>query len=224
MPAPYINQVGTPATPQFAELVLQEYVVDANGNSSNFVNVIHLRNQTTGVVTTEANLLTAIRTILNAVLPSALSVASLGKTAKLRFMDSPVTGYVAGTAYSAGTVTGDRLPTFNSVVQQKKTGVRGRSYKGSIHWGPIAESQTTLDELNAGAITLWEAVEAAIWNGGAGFTVSGGTVWKLSVISILLSNLVSNPCVFTGADVNAMSTNKVIGTMRRRKEKGGVSV
>lgn len=224
MPAPFINILGTPATPLFAELVLQEYVVDANGNSSNFVNVFHFQNAVPGVVTTETSLMTSIRTVLNTVLPPALSVASLGKTAKLRFMDSPLSGYIPGTTYAAGTVTGDRLPSFNSAVNRLVTGVRGRSYRGSKHWGPIAESSTTLDELNAGALTLFAAVAAGLTNGGAGFATTGGGLWKLVVLSTLLSDLVANPCVFTGAVVTSVTTNKEVGTMRRRKEKGGVAV
>lgn len=224
MPAPFVNVLGTPATPLFAEYVLQEYVADANGNSSNFVNVLHYQNSVPGVVTTETVLMTAIRTVLNAVLPSALSVTSLGKTSKLRFMDSPVSGYVAGTTYTAGNVTGDRLPTFNAAVNRLTTGVRGRNYRGSKHWGPLAESQTTLDELNSGALAFYAAVAGALWNGGAGFATSGGGLWKLVVLSSVLSDFTASPAVFTGAVVTGVTTNKEVGTMRRRKEKGGLAV
>lgn len=223
MPLPFINVVGTPATPLFAEMVLQEYVVDANGNSSNFVNVFHYQNQNPGTVCTELALMTVLRTAMSGPLASALSIASLGKNQKLRFMDNPLSGYIAGTIFAAGTVTGDRLPTFNAAVTQCRTGVRGRSFKGSKHWGPVAESHTTLDELNAAALIFWTAVSGIITNGGAGFAVTGGSLWKLIVLSTTLSDLVSNPCVFTGAVVTTTTTNKEIGTMRRRKERGGIS-
>jgi len=225
MGIPFINTVGTPAAPQFAEYKLIEAVVDANGLSTIVVNVLHFKNTTPGVVCTESALMIAIKNALNTSLSAALSVASTGKKSELRFMDSPTFAFVVGSTYTAGAVTGDRLPMFNAVTHRLTTGVRGRSYKGSKHWAPIAESQTTLDDLNGGATTLWNAVATALASmGTAGLYPSGGSVWQLIVLSNLLSNLVSDPCVFTGALVSGVTTNPTIGTMLRRKEKPLITV
>lgn len=220
------NLAGTPATPQFAEFILKGHSVEADGGSKNFVNIFHLARTAGPGISSEAALETAIMAILPSPLVAALSVAYVGDYVSTRFMDDPLRAPVLGANTVTGTVAGDRLPNYAAVVIRKNTYARGRSFRGSNHYGPIAESQTTLDNLNAGAITLWNAVAAALATIAAGLTLASGDVWKLAVFSPTLSNFISSPIAVTGSLVN-LSTGLVLntrmGTMTRRKDRTGPS-
>lgn len=209
---------GTPAIPQFAEVVISSPLPNSNGGTTPVINILHLRSSTPTTAATIANLTTAVKTALNTALPAAWNVENTSPTIKARFMDDPTFGFGASQNMTAGAVAGDRLPTFNAVTIQLKTGFRGRNYRGSKHFAPLSEGDTTLDNLVGAAITRWQAVRDALAAMTA-VTVTGGSTWKLIVLSTSLSDLTANPCLFTGADVTSCVLNETVGTMRHRKEK-----
>ena len=218
------NVSGIPATPIFAEVILQAAVPLANGGTRPFLNVFHFRQISVvpalGVL---ADLKTSVNGALEAALEDALSIQYQNGKFKARWMDDPTFAYDTPNKDIDGTVTGDRATAFNAVTIQMRSDARGRNFRGSKHFGPIAESQTTLDDLNAGAITKWQAVADAIASMVG--TVSGGnaTSWTPIILSPTLSDLEASPCVFTFADLTDCVLNNTVGTMRRRRERGGVS-
>ena len=214
----FSNISGIPATPLFVEIVNTWSMSTSNGSAKPVVNVYHYRQIGGPVAVSITAILSAFRTAMDTALKSALSVEAPAASLKGRFMDDPTTGFTFGSAMSAGTVTGDRMPLYGTVTCQLKTAGRGRSYRGSKHYAPIAESSTTLDNLNAGGQTLWDAVAAAL-QATVTLSVSGGSTWRLIVLSPTLSKLDRNPAIFSGADVTTVTANSTLGTMRHRKEK-----
>lgn len=220
----FANVAGTPATPQFAEIVIKGHSVESTGLSKPFNNILHFVRATgTGGHPVE-DLSQAVIDQLEPSLSAALSVAYVADFIEGRYMDDPTFMPVPIANPIVGAISGDRLPNFNAVVTRKKTYQRGRSYRGSNHWGPVAESDTTLDNLNAGAITRWTDVKIAIEGLGIAGVDVAGNQWHLFVLSPTLSSLSLNPALFTGSRVGQALLNTHIGTMRRRKEKGVASV
>jgi len=224
MPIPgdvFQNVLGTPATPSFFEWVLRGHAVESDGSSQRFFNILHFARLAGPGTASELNVGDAIMAALTIDLSAALSVAYVADDYTGRFMDDPTHAAVIGANTLVGAITGDRLPSFNAVVTRKKTVGRGRSFKGSNHWGPIAESDTTLDTLNVGAATRWGAVVTSLQTISTPFVV-GSDTWQLIVLSQVLSNLTANPSLFSGATVQANLLNGTIGTMRRRKMNVGI--
>jgi len=213
----FSNVTGTPATPTFAELIYVGHSVESNGSSQAILNIIHFARISGPGTDTEADLVTAVKAELDTVLSNALSVGYVPDEVTCRFMDDPTRAKAVFTNDIIAAVTGDRHPSFVAAVTRKITYGRGRSYRGSTHWAPIAESQTTLDQLNAGAITLWDLVVTGLQNLSAPFVAVADT-WQMIVLSPTLSNLTVNPSLFSGAVCNEALLNHVVGTMRRRKQ------
>jgi hypothetical protein len=116
-----------------------------------------------------------------------------------------------------GGITGDSMTTVNSLYVLLRTGIRGKNYRGSKHFFPLSESDTTVgsdDILNAAAITRWNAVLTA-WNGG--FTDAGGNVWLPCVFSKSLSQVRTNPTVVVYNVVTQFLLNERIGIMKKRR-------
>ena len=216
------NISGIVATPLFLEIVQQGNITTSNGSVKPFVNVWHFFQVTVVPVLCSLNeLCDAFLANMEASLEAALPIAYANGTVKARFLDDPSFPYNIPRGDIDGAVTGDRATTFNSVCFQLRTDARGRNFRGSKHLGPVAESQTTLDNLNGGALTLWGAVKTAyegLFGGGLQDGVAGGS-WSPIVISSNLSDRESTPSVFTFAYVNGVVVNPTVGTMRRRKEK-----
>jgi hypothetical protein len=124
--------------------------------------------------------------------------------------------YLIVTRTSVGAQGGDWLPSFNAATLQLRTGLRGKSYRGSKHFGTIAESDTTNDELTSGALTRWATMITAYL---AGITDSDGNTWLPIVWSRLLSNMSSVPTVIVANQVTSCRINKTLGYMRHRKQK-----
>jgi len=213
------NIAGTPATPCFCEFVFRGHSVEAGGGARKFINILHFTRVAGPGTGTEAQFLTAVDGALATSLSAALSDLYVADDTVTRFMDDPTRMGVVGGNSLVGARGGDRLPDFNAVVTRKITAGRGRSYRGSNHWGPIAESDTDLDKLVAGAQGRWDDVATNLAAIGTGSITVGSDTWKLIVLSPTLSDLISNPSLFTGAIVTNSIANSIVGTMRRRKEK-----
>jgi hypothetical protein len=217
----FTNMVGTPMAPLFCEVIYASNIALSGGGSKEVLNVYHLRRLGGTGGGTADSVGQALMGILQGSLNSALSVAYIAGVRKCRFMDDPTSAQTVQAESTIGTVTGDRLPLFNSVCLRLKTDGRGRNYRGSKHWAPIAESQTLLDKLTAGGQTLWDAVATA-HVAAIGVVIDNvGAYWTPIVLSTTLSQLTLNPAIFTGADITAVTANSIIGTMRRRKERSG---
>lgn len=213
--------VGTPGTPQFLEVLWRGQVSLTPGGTRSIVQVYHF-NQLALVPIAEdgISLLDDLFSKLDGALKAALSIDYAGLDVRGRFMDDPTSAeFVSMSTPSPGQVTGDRLPIFNAATIQIRSSARGRSYRGSKHFAPVAESSTTEDALNMTGLGLWGSVATQLQN--LTLTGANGSSWQLIVLSRVLSDLTANPSVFTFASeqpgAGGAVLNTKIGTMRRRK-------
>jgi hypothetical protein len=204
-----------PTLTDVVEIQVAGLVGLTGGGSKRVMNVFHYTKTTGGVRPVAANVCAAFITNVWSVIGPLLSVDYVGEFSQARYLDDALEQFVTSTVPDDGAVTGDRLPNDMSVCYLLRSASRGRNYRGSKHFGPIAESASTKDELNAGAVTAWAAVTAALM---ATLTVGGETMTPC-VISKTLSQLQLNPTTIDGALLVDALLNKTIGTMRRRREK-----
>jgi len=224
VPGPYfVNVSGTPADPQFAEFVLKGHTVESDGSSRPTWNVFNFRKRSSAVPASPLSLGGAYMAQIETALSAALSDKYVSDEGTCKMMDDPASLPVGIANPIAAAVTGDRMPSGNGCVTVRLiTNAAGRNYRGSKHFSPIAESQTTLDNLNAGAQTLWLAVATALL--ASPIQDSDLNEWDLIVLSQDLSDFTVTPSVFTGAYVVTDPVNLQLGTMRRRRQRTGVTI
>jgi hypothetical protein len=134
----------------------------------------------------------------------------------VRFVNDALDAPVFVNEAVVGAIAGDSMATHLTVYMLLKTGIKGKSYRGSKHFAPCSEADTTTggdDILNAAAIITFGNLAAAIL---AGFTDSDGNVWVPSVLSRFLSQLKTNPTTVVSNQVTAVLVNKRLGRMKRR--------
>lgn len=213
-----IWNVGNPFN--YCEIVCQANAVARGGGVKNFFNVFHFSRANNLLAISEANIATAFATAIQTPLLAALNVDYTQTALTVRlFEDATRIKYILSQS-GVGGRPNDRLPDFGCVTIQLKTVVRGKTGRGSKHFGPIAEDDTTGDDLVAGAVTRFNAVGAAII---AGFTDSDTNVWLpgLKGAERILSpaQYEVNPTTTVFTSVTSYLLNKSLGTMRRRKIK-----
>lgn len=214
----FTNVVGTPAAPQFCEVVWRGTDSVTGEGNRKFFQIYHfLRTNAIYAAEDPKEVAIALATLINGPLAAVLSVDYVGGSFSGRYMDDPTSGESFGSNASDGTVTGDRLPNWNCVTMQIKSDGRGRNYRGSKHFGPVAESQTLEEFLTAGAVTLWDDVRTAMV-ASLPISTAAGNVWNMIVLSTTLSDLEANPSVFTGAWATGFIINNRVGSMLRRKK------
>lgn len=202
------------------EIIINGVVSAAGSNSKASASVWHYRRTTTVNVLAKTPILQAFITSVLTPLVACLSVRHTTQNVTARFYDDPTDAVFPRTSVLAGAITGDSMPTANSVFLLMGTGLRGKNFRGSKKLFPIGESATTVatdDILNAGALTYFGTLASAAL---ASFTDSNGNVWIPQVLSRKLSNLRLLPQASVVAnDVTIVSVRKTIGHMRRRQTK-----
>lgn len=203
-----------PTLTSVVEIVVKGTVTTTGAGAKNFANIFHYRKTTGGANQTPAAVCNQFLTDVWAVVAPLLSDQYIGSESMARYLDDALEQYSPGNVPDSGAVTGDRLPTDMAAVYLLRTGTRGKSFRGSKHFGPIAESATTGDQLSTAAVTAWAAVTTAL----ADSITVGTETYVPVIVSRTLSQLRTNPTTIIGADVTAALLNKTIGTMRRRRE------
>lgn len=219
VPGPFFrNLAGNPASPMFARVTLKGHTVETDGTSRPTWNVFDFRRRGTGGMPNDSALMVEYLAQIVAACSAAFSDKYIADTIEQKFLDDPAFLPVSLPNDIVGAVTGDRMPSGNGCVTFRlKCNAAGRAFRGSKHFSPVAESQTTLDVLNAGAITLWNAVGAALL--ASPIDDLTGNDWDLIVLSADQSDLTVSPAIFTGAYVVTDPLNLRIGTMRRRRQR-----
>jgi len=211
-----IWNVGDPLN--YVEIVAQAYAVARGGGVKKFYNIYHFRRSATTFPLSKSNINTAFQASIGAAVLAALNVDYTQTANTLRFFENPLDEPLAIPESGVGAISGDRLPDFAAVVTQLKSGIRGKPYRGSKHYGPIAESDTTGDDLVSGAVTRFNAIITAII---AGFTDSDGNVWVPGIKGGVRFGSAAQyevaPTTTVWTDIINGILNKSLGTMRRRK-------
>lgn len=207
MPIP-LNQVTV------AEIVMRGLIAAGGSNAVRTNFVFHYRRLATAVNPTKAALEAAFTTTVATPIAAALNVDWEASLHDVRWVNDAEDAYASITATEVGAITGDRLQTFCAAYLLLRTGLRGRSFRGSKHFGPMSESDIGDDVWNAGAITRLDAIGTAL---ASTLTDSTGNQWKLTLLSRKKSQLTSNPTTLVTNDVTQILTRASIGTMRGRK-------
>lgn len=201
------------------EIAVTGNVAAGGSNSKPFVFVFHFRRTATVLAVSKTQVDTAFQAAIVVPLALALNITFTQANNQLRWLNDALDAPIAFSHASVGAITGDRMATIDASFLLMRTGLRGKSYRGSKHFGPMSESDSTSgtdDIWNAGCLTRLGAVAAAIL---AGFTDAAGNVWVPSVVSRRLSQLTTNPTTLVANDVVQIAVNKRIGSMRHRHVK-----
>lgn len=186
------------------------------GAVKNIANIFYFKRDTPLLPMDVANLVTVFQ---GDVMPDILAALNVDYTLKgylARCIDDAEEAPIFVADTSVGGTSGERLPDYAAVSVQLITPLRGRNYRGSKHFGPITEADTTGDIIAAGAVS--KMAKLAI-NSKLDLTDTDANHWVPVVFSPSLSQIDANPTtVITAPIVNAI-TNQLLGTMRRRKTK-----
>lgn len=195
-------------------------LVSAGGSSTvKTANIFHFQRTTNANPISKTNIDTAFNTAIVTSLALALNARWTQQNNTVRCINDPLDSPVIFSHGAIGAVAGDSMTSIEAAFILMKTGLRGKSYRGSKHFGPLSESDTTSgtdDIFNAAALTRWGAVVSAI-NGG--FTDANGNIWLPTVVSRKLSNFTATPAVIVANVVSQILLNKRIGRLRRREAK-----
>jgi hypothetical protein len=205
-----------PTLTNVVEIVVKGTCATTGSGTKNIYNVFHYTWVSGAAPVSAANVLVAFLAGPWTQIAAALSSAYTGVESDTRMMDDALSQYTVGSVPASGGVAGARLPTATAVVFLLRSLTRGKSYRGSKHFGPIAEAHQTNDELNATGLGLWNPISVQLTN-----TVnpSDGSIWAPCVLSRVLSQTRTNPTTLVGSRITTALLNKTLGTMRHRKEK-----
>lgn len=192
-------------------------LIAAGGSGSvNTVFLFHFRRSGGTTSPSKSSINTAFAAAYAPSIVAALNNRWAATLNSIRFIDDALDGYVDFSSALVGAITGDSMPSDQAAYLLLRTGVRGKSYRGSKHFGPMSESDTTTsgDVFNSGCLTRLAAIATAIL---PGFTDADGNVWKPCVVSSKYSQLEINPTTVIANDVTAINVNHRVGSMNRRK-------
>lgn len=195
-------------------------VRSSQGSSSVKLNfVFHYRRTTVGSGLTKAALETVFQSAIMGPILAALNNTYTQTNTDIRQVNNVLDGVQTFPEVGVGAVTGDSMPSTESAYILMRSGNRGGNFRGSKHFGPLSESDTTAatsDILNAAAITRFAAIVTAI---STPLTDALGNVWQNTILSRTYpaTQLRYNPTNFWVGDVVEVILNKRIGTMRRRR-------
>lgn len=199
------------------EIQVRGTIASAGGSSKSTNFVFHFARTTTVAPIAHAAIDTAFQTAVVVPIGTALNVRWLQSSNSVRYVDDALDAPIYYSHAQAGLVAGDSMPSHSSVYLLMRTGIRGKSYRGSKHLAPVSESDTsiaTADILNAGALVNFGAVATAILTG---FTDANGNIWKAVVLSKTLSQLITNPTTVVANEITQIMVNKRIGNMKKRQ-------
>ena len=200
-----------------AEVIMNGVVAAGGSNNRVAQFTFHYRRTAISPPLSKTALETVFNTSVAAPILLALNARFSQTTNTVRWVNDAQDAPVPVSRTGVGGVTGDSMPTIQAVFILFRTGLRGRSYRGSKHFFPLSESDTTgpnADVLNAGSIALWTTAITAM---GSPITDTSGNIWVPTVLSRKLSQLRTNPTTVTTNDSTLLLLNKRIGRMRHRE-------
>lgn len=212
--------VGVPANPNFFRWTLKGELLTTGGQVKKCLNVFDFKRFSGSAAPDRSAIDGSLWTIIQGHLTAATVARYTVPRRSVRFLDDPTDAEVEYTSTPlTGSQEGDGYASDSAVYMLLKTGARGRSFKGSKHFGGLCEDDTINDQLDASGIALWTDVLNDLKTYGITGVAIGANVWKMVVVSTLLSDLEAYPAVITGADISNVLLNLTIGTMGHRRQK-----
>src|ERR1700688_1229429 len=199
MPVPVVTNV--------VEILVKGTVPDTGGQTKNFQNVFHYRLSVSGTPQAANAVGNAVLTNVWAPIAALLSIAYTGVSSLSRYLDDATAPYIAGNVPASGGASLPRLSSAEAIVTPLQTAVRGKSFRGSKHFGPLATAQVIGDEINPANLATWVA---AVANLNAVVAVGGQTYIPV-ILSRSLSQIRFNPTSIVAADITTVLLNKTVG-------------
>lgn len=178
-------------------------------------NVWDFKRTSTGGTPSKSLAFTAFRTSILTPLQACLSVSYVTDFSDVRWLDDPLDPYLTAALSANGTVTGDSAPSLNNAFLKLGSGLRGQTNRGGKHLGPIAESSTLLDELNAAELTLFATFVTSYL---AGFTGSDGFLYTPFITSEKKSTFNPSTANVVGVSCTTVTINAILGRVTRRAQ------
>lgn len=190
----------------------------AGGSNSKAIDLVFIFRRTAVVLpVVKAQVDAAFQAAIAVPIDAALNARFSQGSNTVRWVNDAQDVPVAFAHVVVGGVAGDSMATSHAAFILMRTGIRGKSFRGGKHLGPMSEADTTAgtdDIFNAAALARLATVSAAIL---AGFVDGGGNVWVPSILSRKLSILKTNPTTLVANDVNGIAVNKRVGYMTHRR-------
>jgi len=192
-------------------------LITAGGSSSKVtLQIYHFRRTSVVNVPSKTVFDTAYQAAIAVPVAAALNNRWAQQFNTIRWLDDAQDAPVQVPHVVVGGVAGDSDVMMNSAFVLFRTGIRGKSFKGGKHYGPLSEADTTApntDVLNAAAVARFATLQASLI---AGFADANGNTWRLEVVTRTLSQLTVNPTTVTAFDVTQIMLNQRIGRMSTR--------
>lgn len=204
----------TPIVGSIAEVAASGVLAAAGSSARNTVQIFHYRLAAIVLPATKTALETRYNTIVALPFLAAANARYTQSGTTVRWIDDatdPPQNFIRA---GAGAIATDPLPTVDAVYMLLRTALRGRSYRGSKHWGAASEIDTTGDVLTGAGLARWQTLQTAV---GLTLVDALGNTWVPSLLSRVLSNLTSTPTTIVANDVTSVLLNLNIGTMRKRR-------
>lgn len=201
------------------EIVVNGLIAAGGSGNTPTANIFHFRRTTVVNPVNKANIDAAFQAAIVVPLGAALNNRWLQTRNDVRFLNDANDAYVPFAHAVAGAVAGDSMDSIATAFILLKTGLRGKSYRGSKKLGPLSEADTTSpneDILNAAAIARMTTLMTAL---GTPIVDANGNTWNLSVVSTKLSQVRLNPTVVSATDVATIALNKRISRLKKRQRK-----
>jgi hypothetical protein len=201
-----------------AEIVLRG-ISSAGGSSAKNINLVfHYRRVATAVNPTKAALDTVFQATVAVPVIAALNARFTQGSTFIRWMNDAQDAYSSFAHAVVGGVGGDSMPDHEAAFLLYRTGLRGRSYRGSKHLGPMSEADTTGgtdDIFNAASLARLATAAAAMI---LPLPDATPNTWNPCVLSrVNPAQYIVNPTTVVSNDAISVSINKRVGTMRRRR-------
>lgn len=201
------------------EIVCNGLIAAGGSGNTPTANIFHFRRTTTANPVNKGNIDAAFQAAIVVPLGAALNVRWLQTRNDVRFINDVNDAYVPFAHAVAGAVAGDSMDSIATAYILLKTGLRGKSYRGSKKLGPLSEADTTTpneDIFNAAAIARMATLITAM---GTPILDANGNTWVLSVVSTKQSQLRINPTLVIATDVSTIALNKRISRLKKRQRK-----
>lgn len=201
------------------EVIIAGVISAGGSNTKNTNTIFHYRRTSAVNPFSKTAFDTAFQAAVAVPMIACLNARWSQQNNSVRCIDDAQDGYQTVSHVNAGGVAGDSMTTFTSAFLLLRTGLRGKSYRGNKHIGPLSEADTTAgasDILNAAALARFATLAAAILGN---VTDANGNIWTPQVFSRTLSQIVKNPTNVVANDVVSVAVNQRVGRMRRREVK-----
>lgn len=199
-----------------AEVVIVGSMDSGGVNIVPTINILHFRRIVTTPEADKIALEAAFGSAFLSPIKACLNNRWTWTHTRVRWMNDVEDPYREFEVGTVGTVAGDSLPSDKCVFLLKRTGVRGKAFRGSMFLGPVSEADTTAqgDVLNAAALARFRSVADLL---DQSITDSEGNIWDPSLLVRKISQLKTNPTTVETRKITQVLVNQRISSQKRRR-------